>query len=106
MRWSPITTERSPRASSICPAGGVGSCRRPLPAAPPILSGLGLFVALTLAATTVAAQQDLVYPGPMPGGYPSMDGEYGAAKMYMESYFPPPVTASPTYPAWAPDGRS
>ena len=24
----------------------------------------------------------------------------------MESYFPPPVTASPTYPAWAPDGAS
>ena len=26
-------------------------------------------------------------------------------KMYMESYFPPPVTASPTYPAWSPDGK-
>jgi TolB protein len=26
--------------------------------------------------------------------------------MYMESYFPPPVTASPTYPAWSPDGES
>ncbi|HIC54184.1 MAG TPA: hypothetical protein EYO97_10165, partial [Gemmatimonadetes bacterium] len=30
----------------------------------------------------------------------------GAGKMYMESYFPPPVTASPTYPAWSPDGAS
>jgi len=26
--------------------------------------------------------------------------------MYMESYFPPPVTASPTYPSWSPDGES
>ena len=24
----------------------------------------------------------------------------------MESYFPPPVTASPTYPSWSPDGES
>ena len=65
-----------------------------------------LFVSLLMIAGPLTAQQGLEYPDPFPGGYPSMDGSSGAGKMYMESYFPPPVTASPTYPAWSPDGES
>ena len=52
-----------------------------------------------------AAQDAYEYPDPFPGGYPSLAGAGGAGRMYMESYFPPPVTASPTYPAWSPDGQ-
>ena len=48
-----------------------------------------------LVFTTVPASgQEVEYQSPFPGGYPSM---------YI---FPPPVTASPTYPAWSPDGGS
>ncbi|MDE2872583.1 MAG: hypothetical protein OXQ94_12965, partial [Gemmatimonadota bacterium] len=52
-----------------------------------------------------AAQDAYEYPDPFPGGYPSLAGASGAGRMYMESYFPPPVTASPTYPAWSPGGE-
>ena len=52
----------------------------------------------------LAAQDVYQYPSSFPGGYPSMSSGGGAGKMYMESYFPPPVTASPSYPAWSPDG--
>jgi Tol biopolymer transport system component len=63
-----------------------------------------LLLACTLLAFGLAAAQAWPqYPDPFPGGYPSQ-GRPGAGKMYMESYFPPPVTASPTYPAWSPDG--
>ena len=54
----------------------------------------------------LAAQDVYQYPSSFPGGYPSMSSGGGAGKMYMESYFPPPVTASPSYPAWSPDGAS
>ncbi len=66
----------------------------------PIIRGVGL---LLLIAAPVTAQERYEYPGPFPGGYPALDGS-GAGKMYMESYYPPPVTASPTYPSWSPDG--
>ena len=60
-----------------------------------------------MSGLPLAGQDDLVkYPGPFPGGYPAMSGIGGSGKMYMESYFPPPVTASPTYPAFSPDGAS
>ncbi|MDH3272337.1 MAG: CehA/McbA family metallohydrolase [Gemmatimonadota bacterium] len=65
----------------------------------PILATL-VFV----GAPADAQQRD--YPGTFPGGYPSMPTIGGSGKMYMEGYFPPPVTASPTYPAWSPDGGS
>ena len=59
-----------------------------------------------VGAMPLAAQDGSEYPGPFPGGYPAMSGIGGSGKMYMESYFPPPVTASPTYPAFSPDGAS
>ena len=72
----------------------------------PILEGVKLFVCLLLIVGPVSAQEWSEYPDPFLGGYPSMDGSSGGGKMYMESYFPPPVTASPTYPSWSPDGES
>ena len=74
---------------------------------PALLLAPGL-AAAALPSTPVpasAAQQAYEYPDPFPGGYPSLAGAGGAGRMYMESYFPPPVTASPTYPAWSPDGE-
>ncbi len=64
----------------------------------------GLLSCLFLVASA-AGQAPSEFPGPFLGGYPA-SGFGGAGKMYMESYFPPPVTASPTYPAWSPDGAS
>ena len=64
-----------------------------------------LLACLVLVAAPVSAQPR-VYPGTFPGGYPPMPSLAGSGKMYMEGYFPPPVTASPTYPAWSPDGSS
>ena len=61
---------------------------------------------LALSASTPTSAQQYDYPDPFPGGYPNLSGSSGAGRMYMESYFPPPVTASPTYPAWSPDGES
>ena len=66
---------------------------------------LGVLV-LLLTVNPVSAQDASEYPGPFPGGYPSLNTSAGSGKMYMESYFPPPVTASPTYPSWSPDGES
>ena len=61
---------------------------------------------LVLVGVGPTLAQDLsAYPNPFVGGYPA-SGFGGAGKMYMESYFPPPVTATPTYPAWSPDGAS
>ena len=62
--------------------------------------------ALTALPVRPAAAQGHEYPDPFPGGYPSAADASNAGRMYMESYFPPPVTASPTYPAWSPDGAS
>ena len=62
--------------------------------------------ALTALSARPAAAQEHEYPDPFPGGYPSLAGVSNAGRMYMEGYFPPPVTASPTYPAWSPDGDS
>ena len=66
---------------------------------------------LTLAwccalGSPVWAQEPPEYQHPFPGGYPALAWGPGAGQMYMESYFPPPVTASPTYPAWSPDGTT
>ncbi|MDE2943390.1 MAG: CehA/McbA family metallohydrolase [Gemmatimonadota bacterium] len=78
----------------------------------PMLRALRLFGFLLIAGggfavPPLAGQDDLAkYPGPFPGGYPAMSGIGGSGKMYMESYFPPPVTASPTYPAFSPDGAA
>jgi len=66
---------------------------------------LPAILSLLLMASPSVAQQSTEYQSPFPGGYPSLSNP-GAGKMYMESYFPPPVTASPTYPAWSPDGGS
>jgi len=62
--------------------------------------------ALTALPARTGSTQQYEYPDPFPGGYPSLAGVSNAGRMYMESYFPPPVTASPTYPAWSPDGES
>ncbi|MCE2532238.1 MAG: PD40 domain-containing protein, partial [Acidimicrobiia bacterium] len=70
------------------------------------LFGVLLLVGGAAAALPLSGQDADRYPGPFPGGYPSMSGIGGSGKMYMESYFPPPVTASPTYPAFSPDGES
>jgi TolB protein len=67
--------------------------------------GANLGTCLILMAGSTEAQDVAPYPGPFVGGYPA-SGFGGAGKMYMESYFLPPVTASPTYPAWSPDGAS
>ena len=66
---------------------------------------LAAAASLSTPVPGAAAQQAYEYPDPFPGGYPSLAGAGGAGRMYMESYFPPPVTASPTYPAWSPDGE-
>ena len=66
---------------------------------------VSLLLCLLLITSAVSAQDFSAYPDPFPGGYPE-SGFRGAGKMYMESYFPPPLTASPTYPAWSPDGAS
>ena len=71
-----------------------------------ITKGIGLLTCLLLIAAPVSAQDRQEYPEPFVGGYLSMNGRTGAGKMYMESYYPPPVTASPTYPSWSPDGES
>ena len=63
-----------------------------------------VLLALLIPAQALA-QDPSSYPDPFPGGYADA-GFRGAGKMYMESYFPPPVSASPTYPAWSPDGTS
>ena len=69
------------------------------------IAGHMLLMAGLSDPAALAGQDDLSeYPGPFPGGYPAMSGIGGSGKMYMESYFPPPVTASPTYPAFSPDG--
>jgi len=65
-----------------------------------------VLASLLLVAGLASAQTAREYPDPFPGGYPSAGRGGGAGKMYLESYFPPPVTASPTYPAWSPDGES
>ena len=70
-----------------------------------LLLGSAVAAVTALPASTASAQQH-DYPDPFPGGYPNLSGASGAGRMYMESYFPPPVTASPTYPAWSPDGGS
>lgn len=63
------------------------------------------FITFLLVFASVASAQDLsIYPDPFIGGYPE-NGFSGAGKMYMESYYPPPVTASPAYPDWSPDGE-
>lgn len=76
-----------------------------------MLSGMGLLTFLLLSAVPVAAQQPPEYDRyPQPfiyipeGGYPSQ--LTGGSKLYMEGYFPPPVTASPIHPAWSPRGDS
>ena len=66
---------------------------------------ISLLTCLLAVASPASAQDFSKYPSPFVGGYPA-SGFGGAGKMYMESYFPPPVTASPTYPAWSPDGAS
>ena len=71
-----------------------------------LAAGLWLLACLLLIVVPVSAQERSEYPEPFVGGYLSMNGRTGSGKMYMESYFPPPVTASPTYPAWSPDGAS
>ena len=71
-----------------------------------LAAGLWLLACLVLIVVPVSAQERSEYPEPFVGGYLSMNGRTGSGKMYMESYFPPPVTASPTYPAWSPDGDS
>ncbi len=83
-----------------------GLLRVPL-LAPALLLAPGLTAAALLSGPVpaAAAQQGYGYPDPFPGGYPSLAGAGGAGRMYMESYFPPPVTASPSYPAWSPDGE-
>ncbi|MCY4647794.1 MAG: LpqB family beta-propeller domain-containing protein [Gammaproteobacteria bacterium] len=83
-----------------------GLLRVPL-LAPALLLVPGLTAAALLSGPVraAAAQQGYEYPDPFPGGYPSLAGAGGAGRMYMESYFPPPVTASPSYPAWSPDGE-
>ena len=65
-----------------------------------------MLASVLLIAGPASAQNSSEYPDPFLGGYPSLGGGGGAGKMYMESYFPPPVTASPTYPSWSPDGES
>ena len=83
--------------------------KRPTPTSPRFTSALcllSLALAALLLPNPVSAQEQYEYPDPFPGGYPSLSGASGAGRMYMESYFPPPVTASPTYPAWSPDGES
>ncbi len=70
-----------------------------------LIPGLAAAAALPTPVPASAAQDAYEYPDPFPGGYPSLAGAGGAGRMYMESYFPPPVTASPTYPAWSPDGE-
>ena len=71
-----------------------------------LLPGLTAAALFSTPVAASAAQEAYEYPDPFPGGYPSSAGAGGAGRMYMESYFPPPVTASPTYPAWSPDGES
>lgn len=61
-------------------------------------SGL-VFLSLLLVLSLPADAQ--VVPG-----YPPMTGMGGAGQMYMEGYFLPPVTASPSFPTWSPDGES
>ncbi len=78
----------------------------PTQPAPTLIAATLLATILPLPLGTVAAQQQYEYPDPFPGGYPSAAGSSNAGRMYMESYFPPPVTASPTYPAWSPNGAS
>ena len=69
-------------------------------------NALATALCLVALSNQAVAQEQYEYPDPFPGGYPSLAGVSGAGRMYMESYFPPPVTASPTYPAWSPDGES
>ena len=64
-----------------------------------ITAGGGLFVCLVLIVGPVTAQQEYQYPDPFPGAYLNMS-------YYPKWYYPPPVTASPTYPTWSPDGES
>ena len=64
-----------------------------------ITPGVGLFLCLVLIVGPVTAQQEYEYPGPMTGGYLGLSH-------YPKWYYPPPVTASPTYPTWSPDGES
>ncbi|MCG8467618.1 MAG: hypothetical protein MJB57_05320, partial [Gemmatimonadetes bacterium] len=73
------------------------------------LSLVALSVGTTIPGRVAAQTPDpgrdaAAYAGPFIGGYPAMSGIRGSGKMYMEGYFPPPVTASPSYPAWSPDG--
>ena len=90
-----------------CSASRRGLRRVPL-LVPALLCVPGTSAAALLSAPgpASAAQEAYQYPDPFPGGYPSLAGGGNAGRMYMESYFPPPVTASPTYPAWSPDGES
>ena len=71
------------------------------------IAGQLLLISGLLNPVGLAGQDAQQYPGPFPGGYPAMSGIGGSGKMYMESYFPPPVHGGPpTYPAWSPDGGS
>ena len=64
-----------------------------------ITLGVGLFLCLVLIVGPVTAQQEYEYPSPFPGAYLGMSH-------YPKWYYPPSVTASPTYPTWSPDGES
>ena len=59
-----------------------------------ITLGGGLFLCLVLIGGPVTAQQEYEYPGPFPGAYLGLSH-------YPKWYYPPPVTASPTYPTWS-----
>ena len=61
-----------------------------------------LVAGLLWMSAPLSAQSGVEYPDPFIGGYPDLEN----TTIYMEWYYPPPVTASPTYPAWAPDGSS
>jgi Tol biopolymer transport system component len=74
--------------------------------ATPWLSSSNLLLLLLLLLALPLSAQELAYPGPFLGGYPAVEQIRGSGEMYMEGYYPPPVTASPTYPAWSPDGAS
>jgi hypothetical protein len=55
-------------------------------------SGIALLASFVLGAAASAQER---YPDPFPGGYPSVGGQAGGGKMYMESYYLPVVTSTP-----------
>jgi len=61
--------------------------------------------ALAVSAVAIGAVLPVGATAQVPLGYPPIAEMSRVRQLYMEGYHLPPVTATPAYPAWSPDGK-